>query len=542
MKELIAFFAARSFVPPARLAWMAVVAGISNAFILGLLNAGAANAARGGGRGMLLLMFFATGLVYVYAQRYLFVVTTVEAEKILHVYRMAQIERVRQCDLDAIERIGPARIFNALTRQPQIISTAAGPIILGVQSAITIAFSLLYLAWLSIPAVVLTVAILGIAILIYQSRMKRAEADLADAGAKENELFNSITDLLDGFKEIRLNLRRSADLSAFIGAISQRVLDVKTGVDLQLTELYLFSQIVFYGSAAALVFILPGIGLVQPEQLLKTTIVILFLMGPITSIAGSSSPVANAKAGTVVLLDLEKELEAASGGYREQSEPITFFEEITLRDVVYQHAVPGDGDGFQVGPITLSLKRGETLFISGGNGSGKSTLLRLITALYLPQAGRLLVDGRAIGADRRQDYQNLFATVFSDFHLFQHLFGLNDVDAAQIRQWMQLMEIDSKTGFHDGSFDTIKLSTGQRKRLALVVAALEDRPIYVLDEFAADQDPAFRRKFYDEILPVLHSRGKTVIAVTHDDRYLDRATRHVTMDEGRLVERGTGHA
>jgi putative ATP-binding cassette transporter len=299
---------------------------------------------------------------------------------------------------------------------------------------------------------------------------------------------------------------------------------------------------VFYGTAAAMVFILPGIGLVQPEQLLKTTMVILFLMGPIASIAGSSSPVANARAGTVALLDLEKELNAASGGYREQMEPITSFEEISLRDVVYRHAVPGNGDGFQVGPVSLSLKRGETLFISGGNGSGKSTLLRLITALYLPQAGRLLVDGRAIGVDRRQDYQNLFSTVFSDFHLFQRLFGLNDVDPAQMQRWMQLMEIEGKTGFHDGGFDTIKLSTGQRKRLALVVAALEDRPIIVLDEFAADQDPVFRRKFYDEILPLLRSRGKTVIAVTHDDRYLDRATRHVTMDEGRLVERGAGHA
>jgi len=128
--------------------------------------------------------------------------------------------------------------------------------------------------------------------------------------------------------------------------------------------------------------------------------------------------------------------------------------------------------------------------------------------------------------------------VFSDFHLFERTFGLGDVSEAQAAQWLSAMGLGDKTALRNRRFDTIRLSTGQRKRLALVVALLEDRPIYVLDEFAADQDPEFRRKFYDEILPAMRERGKTVVVVTHDERYFDRASRHLTMEEGRIVQRG----
>jgi putative pyoverdin transport system ATP-binding/permease protein len=261
-------------------------------------------------------------------------------------------------------------------------------------------------------------------------------------------------------------------------------------------------------------------------------------MGPITAITGASPAIAKARTSCEALIDLERQLEAAARGSHATTEPLTRFEQIELRSAIYRHKLADGTNGFEVGPINLLLRSGELLFISGGNGSGKSTLLKLLTALYVPQTGELVVDGTTIDADHREAYQNLFSTVFSDFHLFNRTFGLSDISPERVSEWLVRMEIDGKTRLHHGQFDTIKLSTGQRKRLALVVAALEDRPIYVFDEFAADQDPAFRRKFYDEILPTLHERGKTVIVVTHDERYFDRATRHLTMEDGRFAERG----
>ena len=155
----------------------------------------------------------------------------------------------------------------------------------------------------------------------------------------------------------------------------------------------------------------------------------------------------------------------------------------------------------------------------GGNGSGKTTLLKLFTALYRPIEGCIRVDGAEIVAANVQSYRNLFSAIFSDFHLFDKLHGLRDAAPERVDQLLRLMEISSKTAFGDGRFTTILLSTGQRKRLALVVSYLEDKPVYIFDEVAADQDPHFRRYFYDTLLPELKRAGKTVVVVSHDDRY-----------------------
>jgi putative ATP-binding cassette transporter len=297
---------------------------------------------------------------------------------------------------------------------------------------------------------------------------------------------------------------------------------------------------VFFGLAAAIVFVLPVFGIVQSDQLLKIVTVVLFMIGPIVNVISSSPAVASASAACAQMVDLESRLEAASVSSRGSSEHLRRFDEIRLQGATYRHGGEGESTGFQVGPIDLSLRRGELLFVSGGNGSGKSTVLRLLTALYLPQQGGIVLDGATIGPERRESYQSLFSTVFSDFHLFERTFGLGDVDDVKVAAWLAKMGLADKTALNNRRFDTIRLSTGQRKRLALVVAMLEDRPIYILDEFAADQDPEFRRSFYDEILPAMLERGKTVVVVTHDERYFDRATRRVIMDEGRIVERGAG--
>lgn len=539
MKSIIEFLRAQSALPLPRLAFMAAVAGACTIVVLSTLNSGAVNASKGDTLGWLFMLFAAAAAVQIYSQRYLHVTAFTEVEKSLHTYRMRQVERVRHCDLDTIEEIGPARIFGALTRHTQTLATTAAPILAGAQSAISVIFALGYLAWLDIAALFLTMAIIGLGFFVYALRLRRARATMADVNVRENELFDALTDLIDGFKEVRLNAARSADLAVFIEKISLRTCEMRTGIDVKLLEVYLFGQLIFLSAGGALVFLLPGFGVTQPEEQLKTITVILFLFGPIGSITAAASAVANAQAACEVLLDLEKRLEAATRGSRTPEAPLTTFSEIALRQAVYTH---GQSSGaFMVGPIDLTLRRGDVLFISGGNGSGKSTLLKLLTALYIPQQGQLLVDGKVVDAERREACQNLFSTVFSDFHLFQRLFGLGEVGAERILEWLTTMEIEKKTGMHDGRFDTIKLSTGQRKRLALVVAALEDRPIYVFDEFAADQDPAFRQKFYDEILPALRALGKTVVAVTHDDRYFDRATRHLVMDEGRFVEPGASH-
>ncbi|MCA9683113.1 MAG: ATP-binding cassette domain-containing protein, partial [Myxococcales bacterium] len=196
-----------------------------------------------------------------------------------------------------------------------------------------------------------------------------------------------------------------------------------------------------------------------------------------------------------------------------------------------------DRDGnavFTIGPFDLALPAGKIHFIVGGNGSGKSTLFKALTGLYAANAGELRVDGVVVGRRNLAAYRELISVIFSDFHLFTKLYGLLDVDEAEGRRLLELMQLTDKTRLVDGAFSNRRLSTGQRKRLAMVVALLEDRPVYAFDEWAADQDPEFRQYFYDELIPALTARGKIVIAISHDDRYFRCADQILTLDYGRV--------
>jgi putative ATP-binding cassette transporter len=90
--------------------------------------------------------------------------------------------------------------------------------------------------------------------------------------------------------------------------------------------------------------------------------------------------------------------------------------------------------------------------------------------------------------------------------------------------------------FINVKFSTTKLSTGQRKRLALFAALAEKRPILILDEWAADQDPGFRLFFYNEILPYIKNENITIIAITHDETYFNLADRRLHLESGTITQ------
>jgi putative ATP-binding cassette transporter len=194
---------------------------------------------------------------------------------------------------------------------------------------------------------------------------------------------------------------------------------------------------------------------------------------------------------------------------------------------------------FEIGPIDFNLRPRELVFITGGNGSGKSTFLRVLSGLYPPDSGEIILDGKHIDHDTRDEYRALMSAIFFDYHLFRRLYGIPDPQPGEVDRLLGQFRLAEKTGLSEGEFRTLDLSGGQRRRLALIVSLLEKRPILLLDEWTAEQDPEFRRKFYDELLPDLMKAGATVVVITHDDRYLDElnlAARRIRMDEGRIVE------
>lgn len=208
---------------------------------------------------------------------------------------------------------------------------------------------------------------------------------------------------------------------------------------------------------------------------------------------------------------------------------------LALVNVVYAYRDEDEETSFQLGPLSLGFRPGELVFIIGGNGSGKTTLAKLLCGLYSPEQGQILWDGRPVDESNRDTFRQHFTAIFADFYLFEQMLGLDSsAHRQQAQAYLVRLRLDHKLYIANGGFSTAKLSHGQRKRLALLIAYLEDRPVYIFDEWAAGQDPAFTEFFYLELLPELKQKGKLVIVISHDDRYFGVADRLIKLDYGRV--------
>jgi putative ATP-binding cassette transporter len=218
-------------------------------------------------------------------------------------------------------------------------------------------------------------------------------------------------------------------------------------------------------------------------------------------------------------------------------QPMPFKDKLEMKNIVFEHISQGDVS-FTLGPIPeFTVNKGEILFIEGGNGSGKSTLLKILTGLYYPHTtSQITVDGTPVTRYNYPSYRELFAVVFTDFHLANQLFGLETIEPQRVHEMLTLLKIDHKTDVSNGVLSTVNLSTGQRKRLAVALTLLEDKEIMIFDEVAADQDPEFKKGYYTKLLPDLKAQGKTLVVVTHDDMYFTHCDRKLKMVNGMIVQ------
>jgi putative ATP-binding cassette transporter len=520
---------------------MALLAGLSNALVLALINSAADLASREPNGSLFLgLLFVGAVTLYTIAQSALMIRAAKEVEALTHGFRVRLIDKMRQSELADIDNIGRSRIFNAVSKEIQTLAQISATLAVALQMAVLVVFTTLYLMTLSMTAFFLAVGFMSVAITIYLRRVRHANAAMKKAAEAEYGLHDHLTGILDGFKEIKLNDMRSRDVAddlvrASLDAANERV-KAETGYARNLV----FSQNVFFLLLGTMVFVVPVLSSADAysDSLLKTTTSILFVIGPIAGLVGAVPLLANANTSATYILDLERLLDESAGPQGTRDHHIvryTSFAEIELRDVAFRFAEKPGQYAFAVGPLNLKIAAGQTIFVSGGNGSGKSTFLRLLTTLYWPQQGTILLDGKPVTHADTDSYRSLFSAVFSDYHLFKRLYGIDSKAAAEAAALLELFELDEVTSVDRNEFSTIELSAGQRKRLALIVALLERRPICILDEWAADQDPVFRRKFYTELLRRLKERGITVIAVSHDDRYYQQADIRLHMEEGRFV-------
>jgi len=276
--------------------------------------------------------------------------------------------------------------------------------------------------------------------------------------------------------------------------------------------------------------------------LTKTTTALMFIVGACFGLVQSIPILLNANAAADRIVQLEAAMRATARVEPREIPAAKRFSKIDMRKIMFRYVDRFSETAFQIGPIDFTLRPGELVFITGGNGSGKSTFLRVLSGLYPPDSGEITLDGKHIDAYSRDEYRALMSAIFFDYHLFRRLYGVPGPEPGEVDRLLNLFRLADKTEVTDGEFSTLELSGGQRRRLALIVSLLEKRPILLLDEWTAEQDPEFRRKFYDELLPDLMKAGATVVVITHDDRYLDELdlpARRIRMDEGRIVEQRT---
>ena len=523
-------------IPASRMVLMMVLAGGSNAFILSTINTAAQHSDTNGPDLRLLIMFVLCLLVYIIAQRYVMSVAMCEIERIVNELRMRLIEKVRHSELSRIERLVPSDVLTTIAKEPVAISNLAPIFVAAAQACLLLIFVTGYVAYLSITALALTAMAAFFAISIFLRRSERLRARLQRTAEQDAEVFGGLDDLLSGFKEVKMSTERGDALAQAIDRLSDEATLLKQETARSSAGEFVFAQSTFYFLLATVVFAVPAFSTIAPADLVKITTAILFLIGPISMIVQAIPALATANSSMERLLKLDEQLSgAAPPPAAAIQRPPAVRPELRLEGVTFSYALEGGGESFTVGPIDFIARPGEIIFITGGNGSGKTTLMKLMSGLYRPDAGRILLADVPFSPASEAWIRDQISIIFSDFHLFRRLYGLGEQDPERMAELLREMQIDHKTGIRGDSFTNINLSTGQRKRLALIVTLLEDKPVVIFDEWAADQDPGFRRKFYEEILPGLKAKGKVVICVTHDDRYFDVADRRMKMEFGRMV-------
>lgn len=517
---------------------MASLSGLGNALMLAVINLAAAQTPDSPAGAQLFLMFILAFVLFAYTQKYALSQSTIAVEKAITDVRFRIANKLRTTDLKFIEEHDKAALFRPFTEESNSISYAASILVSGGQTIVLLVMTSIYFVYLSPLSFFVSAFFIFFAVVQYLSNHKKITDRLQESYRKELEVFKLFNHLLDGFKELKINQRKSDGLFHEIEQLSTENCELKIKAGLNSILQTMYSQLVFYCLLMILVFIIPLYSREYFEIIFKVTATVLFIMGPINSLVGSIPLLAQVNVSIEEIYRLEERLNKLMADKKQYiiTQPIEKFSEIKFNQVVFKYTDIYNKSLFTVGPLNLTIKNKEMLYVIGGNGSGKSTFLKLLCGLYYPEQGFIQVDDEIIDDAIYQSYRELFSIIFTDFHLFDKLYGLKDVDEAKLKGLLKLMELDQKTDYINGRFTNLNLSTGQKKRLAFIVAILENKPICIFDELAADQDPQFRRNFYEIILPDLKQQGRTIIAVTHDDKYLYTADRVLKMDFGKLTE------
>ncbi|GLU36607.1 MULTISPECIES: cyclic peptide export ABC transporter [Pseudomonas] len=459
-------------------------------------------------------------------------------QRVVATLRRELAARILCAPIEQLERYRAHRLIPVLLKDVSSLSIFAlsvAPMLIALSVTLGCLGYLALLSWQILAVTVLTVIIgSGAQYLAHHFGTHSLQA----ARDGEDELQKHYQAISAGAKELRIQRERRLDLlDRQIHDSTERICKANIRAASIFISAESFGSMLFFaviGMAIALLAIWPA---TEKTVLGGFVLVMLYMKAPLEQLVTNIPGLSQAKVALMRINELSRRFSSAEPQLlAKAAAPANLApEQIELRQVRYDYPQAAGGQSFHLGPIDLTIRQGEIVFIVGENGCGKTTLIKLLLGLYNPHQGEIRLNGQAVGDGERDDYRQLFATVFTDYYLFDELLrGRTEIPEQAIR-YLERLDIAHKVGIRDGSFTTTDLSTGQRKRLALINAWLDDRPVLVFDEWAADQDPAFRRVFYTELLPELKQQGKTIIVISHDDRYFHTADQLVRLAAGQVI-------
>jgi putative ATP-binding cassette transporter len=458
-----------------------------------------------------------------------------ETQSSLTELRLLLCRRILSSPLRRVEQLGAVHLQATLINDLVRITDALAAVPELVLYSVLVVGCLIYLGWLSWPLLLALLAVLAVGVATYQLPMKRAIRYQRLAREQWDEVLEDVRGVTLGTKELKMHeLRRESFLTTRLRTSSttlQRYI-VRSGT--LFTAATSWGQVLFFLLVGALLFVLPTWRTFSSELIVGYVIVTVYMMNPLDFILSVLPTLSNAEVSVRNIeelgLSLTEEPAEAEAAAVLGTAP---WHSLELVAVTHSYRREGENESFELGPIDLSFRPGEMVFLIGGNGSGKTTLAKILLGLYAPDAGELRLDGVPVGIANRDAYRQRFSVVFADYFLFAHLFGIEAAGQDERSlHYLRRLHLQNEVRVLDGALSTLDLSQGQRKRLALFTAYLEDRPIYLFDEWASDQDPLFKEAFYRELLPELKARGKTVFVISHDDRYYGVADRIVKLADG----------
>ncbi|MEH7040806.1 peptide ABC transporter [Bacillus pseudomycoides] len=485
-----------------------------------------------------LVGYFLLGIIiYILGQKIVRSKLITITNHIVYEKRLALINRALNTSYSQLESLENGSLEATLNNDTEKISSITNILVTGVTGIFTLIFCFIYLASLNILGFIATLVIFLVAVGLYYYVGQRANVLWEQTRDIQNIFFSYISDLLNGSKELFLNQRRRSEFEKDIQESCKDYRDKRIGGDIHFANVFVIGELLFVIVIGVVTFAFPVFFKeIQTSTLRTYVFVLLYMTGPINLVLDSIPRVIQTKISWNRFKQMYEELNTVPSPVNKRN--TNCFESLKVLDIEYAYSAGKAEENqktFAVGPISYEFKASEIIFITGGNGSGKSTLAKLLTGLYSPSSGTIFINDQEVESSELRAY---YSAIFSDFHLFEKLYGVDYTEKELLaNHYLETLNLNEKVEIMENRFSTIKLSTGQRKRLALLVSYLEDRPILLFDEWAADQDPEYRKFFYEDLLPKLKESGKCVIAITHDDAYFGCADKVIKLELGKVAEK-----